>query len=164
MNKYILLTIISGGVVILDQASKYAIQHLMTFQTQREIIPGFLNLTYILNPGGAFGLLSNLNRPLKVVVFISMSLIAIALLFSIYIYFKGPGLLIPISIALITGGAAGNFIDRVRLHGVIDFIDLHFRDYHWPAFNIADSAITIGAIALLFQYLRHGEDLEKRGY
>ena len=62
-------------------------------------------------------------------------------------------MVIPISIALIAGGAVGNFIDRIRFNGVIDFIDIHYGRYHWPAFNIADTTITIGAIIILFRQI-----------
>ncbi len=153
MNKHILCASVAGGVVLSDQLSKYAVQHLLRLYSQKEIIPGLCNLTYIINYGGAFGLFSGLTNPWRIILFLGISAVALFILLIFYIKYHRDDMVIPISIALIAGGAVGNFIDRIRFNGVIDFIDIHYGRYHWPAFNIADTTITIGAIIILFRQI-----------
>lgn len=159
MNKYLLLTVVAGGVTILDQLSKYAVQHMLTLHNPIEVIPGFFSITYIFNPGAAFGLFGNISETLRMIMLIGISLIAFAILFYMYIKIREKENIVLIPIALIIGGAVGNLIDRVRFRMVVDFLDFHVGRFHWPAFNIADSAITIGTIILvaviLFTEKRH---------
>ncbi len=159
MNKYLLLTVVAGGVTILDQISKYAVQHMMTLHTPIEVIPGFFNITYIFNPGAAFGLFSNISETARMIILVGISLIAFAILFYMYLKISEKDNLVLIPIALIIGGALGNLIDRFRFQMVVDFLDFYWGRFHWPAFNIADSAITVGTIILvvtiLFTEKRH---------
>lgn len=159
MNKYLLLTAVAGGVTIVDQLSKYAVQHMLTLHTPIEIIPGFFNVTYIFNPGAAFGLFGTISETARMILLIGISLIAFAILFYMYIKIRERDNIILIPIAMIIGGAVGNLIDRVRFQMVVDFLDFYWGRFHWPAFNIADSAITIGTIilvaAILFTEKRH---------
>ncbi len=159
MNKYLLLTVVAGGVTILDQLSKYAVQHMLTLHNPIEVIPGFFSITYIFNPGAAFGLFGNISETLRMIMLIGISLIAFAILFYMYIKIREKENIVLIPIALIIGGAVGNLIDRVRFRMVVDFLDFHVGRFHWPAFNIADSAITIDTIILvaviLFTEKRH---------
>lgn len=153
MNKYLLLTVVAGGVTILDQLSKLAVQHMLTLHNPIEIIPGFFNLTYIFNPGAAFGLFGNITETLRLTILIGVSIIAFAILFYMYTRIKERDNLILIPIAMIIGGAAGNLIDRVRFQMVVDFLDFYWGQFHWPAFNVADSAITVGTIILVVTIL-----------
>ncbi|MEK6560732.1 MAG: signal peptidase II, partial [Nitrospirota bacterium] len=153
MNKYLLLTVVAGGVTILDQLSKLAVQRMLTLHNPVEIIPGFFNLTYIFNPGAAFGLFGNITETLRLTILIGVSVIAFAILFYMYIKIKDRDNLILIPIAMIIGGAVGNLIDRVRFQMVVDFLDFYWGRFHWPAFNIADSAITVGTIILVVTIL-----------
>src|SRR3989337_1040464 len=108
MNKYLLLTVVAGGGTILDQISKYAVQHMMTLHTPIEVIPGFFNITYIFNPGAAFGLFSNISETARMIILVGISLIAFAILFYMYLKISEKDNIVLIPIALIIGGALGN--------------------------------------------------------
>ena len=156
MNKYLLLTVVSGGVIIIDQLSKYAVQHMMTLHSPIEVIPGFLNLTYMQNPGAAFGIFGDVAETMRLVILIGITLLAFVILIYMYLKIKEKDNLVLISVAMIIGGAIGNLIDRIRFQKVIDFLDFYMGRYHWPAFNIADSAITAGTMILVFTILFSG--------
>lgn len=160
MNKYLLLTVVAGGVMIIDQASKYAVQYIMTLHDYINVVPGFFNLTYIQNPGAAFGLFGKTTDTFRLVLLIGISLFALLLLFLMYAKVQERDLLLHTSIALIIGGAAGNLIDRIRLQWVVDFLDFYWDRYHWPAFNLADAAITIGTLVLMFNILFFRKDIK----
>ncbi len=147
------LILVAAGVVGLDQVIKILVSSRLGLFEAVEIIPGFLNLTYIRNPGAAFGLLGNIDPSTAFLIFSSATALAVVALG--YLYFAtSPGMaLTRWGIALVLGGAVGNLIDRLRLREVIDFIDIHWGSYHWPAFNVADSAITIGVAFILIETL-----------
>ena len=153
MNKYLLLTVVAGGVTIIDQLSKYAVQLKLTLHNPVEVIPGFFNITYIFNPGAAFGLFSNISETARMIILVGISLISFAILFYMYIKIREKDNCILIPIALIIGGALGNLIDRIRFQMVVDFLDFYWGNFHWPAFNIADTAITVGTIILVVMVL-----------
>jgi signal peptidase II len=112
------------------------------------VIPGFFNLVYVLNKGGAFGIWSSLPPLLRGLFFISFSLAAIVAL--LVIYWKSyQTRLTRFGIAFLMGGAIGNLLDRLRWGMVVDFLDFYLGSYHWPAFNIADMAICLG-LGLVF--------------
>lgn len=149
-NKYIKLVIIAGGVVLLDQLTKALVQRTIPLNTIIPVIGGFFNLTHIYNPGGAFGLMANLGATLRSIIFLFISSLAVGLIF--YFYKKTPVhyTLLAAAFALIFGGAIGNLIDRIRFGKVIDFLDFYLGNQHWPAFNVADSAISIGIGIFLY--------------
>ncbi|MDJ0830216.1 MAG: signal peptidase II [Desulfobacterales bacterium] len=149
-NKYIKLTIIAIAVVCLDQISKAIILKTLPLYQSVEVIPGFFNLTHIHNPGGAFGFLADQTSTLRHFVFLIVSLLAIGLIF--YFYKKTPQShpWLASGFALIFGGAIGNIIDRLRLGEVVDFLDFYIGRWHWPAFNVADSAVTIGIFIFIY--------------
>ena len=149
-NKYIKLTIIAIAVVCLDQISKVIILKTLPLYQSVEVIPGFFNLTHIHNPGGAFGFLADQTSTLRHFVFLIVSLLAIGLIF--YFYKKTPQShpWLASGFALIFGGAIGNIIDRLRLGEVVDFLDFYIGRWHWPAFNVADSAVTIGIFIFIY--------------
>lgn len=153
MNKYLLLTVVAGGVIIIDQISKYAVRHIMALHDYIEVIPGLLNLTYIQNPGAAFGLFGETSDTLRLTLLIGVSLFALILLLLMYARVAEKVILIHVPIAMIIGGAIGNLLDRIRYNWVIDFLDFYWKEFHWPAFNLADSAITIGSMILMFNIL-----------
>ncbi len=124
------------------------------------VIPGCFNLTYITNPGAVFGLFAGLETSLRETIFLTTSIIAIAII--ITCLYKYRSVLSRAAFTLILAGALGNLVDRLRQGAVIDFIDLYVGQYHWPAFNIADSAITIGVTLLIWDQLRYGEQLTKQ--
>ena len=149
-NKYIRLVIIAGGVILLDQITKETVLRTIPSNTTIPIIGGFFNLTHIYNPGGAFGLMANLSPTLRSIIFLFISSLAVGLIF--YFYKKTPAQYtwLAAAFALIFGGAIGNLIDRIRFGMVIDFLDVYLGNYHWPAFNVADSAISIGIGIFLY--------------
>lgn len=133
-------------VAAIDQASKHVI---LVYVPRWDIIPvihGFFNIVHVQNPGGAFGMLATQSPGIRAFVFIFITLFAMGLVFYLHIRTPDRFLSLIIGLALIFGGAAGNFIDRVRFGRVIDFIDFYVAAYHWPAFNVADSCITMGMV------------------
>jgi len=139
---------IAGGVVLLDQIVKLiALDHL-TPGVSVDVIPGLVALTLVKNPGLAFGLLSGIPAGWRWVVGL-LSLLALVVLLRVALrILPSGGWREQSSIGLIFGGAVGNLIDRMRFGAVVDFVDVHFRGWHWPAFNVADSAITVGVAML----------------
>lgn len=113
------------------------------------VIPGFFDLTYIRNSGAAFGFLAGASPSLTGPLFIVLSVLASAAV--VFYYRRTPAQQIMVRTALswILGGALGNFLDRLVYGEVVDFLDVHWGGLHWPAFNVADSAITLGVIGLL---------------
>ena len=149
-DKYRRLIVIAGLIVILDQATKLLVLEALPLFHSVPIVPGFFNLTHIHNPGGAFGFLSSGSSTLQRLVFLSASILAIGLV--LYFYNKTPRsfTLLSSGFALIIGGALGNLIDRIRMGKVVDFLDFYIGDIHWPAFNVADSAVSIGMLIFVF--------------
>lgn len=143
------LIIIAPLTLLVDQVSKNYIMKGMVIGQSISIIDGFLRLTYIRNPGAAFGLFSSASESFRVPFFLGISFLAIAMVFIFYLRGARENTLLQVGLSLVLGGAAGNLVDRFRFHEVVDFLDLYFRQYHWPAFNVADSAISIGVVILL---------------
>ncbi len=135
------------GGTLLDQLSKWLIISTMSLYQSIELLADFAHITYVRNPGAAFGILAD--NSLRLPFFILVSVVA---LFGILWYLKreqGGTLRLQAALGLIFSGAMGNLIDRIRFGEVIDFLDVHWYQYHWPAFNIADSAICVGVGLLL---------------
>jgi len=141
-------------VLIADQATKILISKTISPYTSIVIIPGFFNLTHIHNRGAIFGFFSRSGGPLMFILLTIASLAALS--FVVYYFLKTPPSerVMKISLSLILGGALGNLIDRVSRGYVIDFADLFIQQWHWPAFNVADASITIGALFLIFVLLK----------
>ena len=138
---------------MLDQFTKALIIGHVSFNQTIPVMRGFFNITHIHNPGGAFGLMANLSPALRSIVFLFISSLAVGLIF--YFYKKTPPNYpwLSAAFALIFGGAIGNLIDRIRFGMVIDFLDFYVGNLHWPAFNIADSAISIGIGIFLYHLM-----------
>jgi len=145
-------------VVLLDQVTKFFISSNMSVYDSFPVIDGLFNITYIRNTGAAFGFLASAS-PLVRSFFLIGVTIAVILLIICYIWkIKAEEKFFAFPLSLILGGAVGNLIDRVRFGDVVDFLDFYIISYHWPAFNIADSAISIGAVILLFEVFRKKEE------
>ncbi len=137
---------IAAAVILCDQATKWLIIELV-MQPPR-IIPmtGFLNLVLVHNSGVSFGLLGGAGT-WKVWV---LSTVALAIVAGLFVWLRRHGGRLPtVAVGLICGGAIGNVVDRLRYGAVVDFVDVHAGAWHWPAFNVADSAITLGVAALV---------------
>jgi signal peptidase II len=146
---------IMAVIVALDQATKLAVDRLMDLHESHRVIDGFLRLTYVRNRGAAFGILSDADLPFQAALFSVLSLAALAAI-ALYAWrLPAESRLPKAALALIMGGAVGNLIDRMRLGYVIDFVDAHLGAYHWPAFNVADAAITVGVVLLVLDMAWH---------
>ncbi len=143
------LITIASLTVLIDQVSKYSVMKLMAIGQSIPLIDGYLRLTYIRNPGAAFGIFSSSSEAFRVPFFLLISSLAIVMVLIFYLRSARDNTLLQVGLSLVLGGALGNLADRLRFHEVVDFIDLYFRQYHWPAFNVADSAISIGVVILL---------------
>ena len=148
-KKYLLPAIISLPVIVLDQCTKYLIIKSFALYQSHTVIEHYLNIVHTRNRGIAFGLLSGSGSGMRVFLLISTSLLAIVFILYLLSSLKGKHTYATITLSLILGGAIGNLIDRIRWGAVVDFIDLHWYHYHWPAFNCADSAISIGLVLLI---------------
>jgi len=147
------------AIVVLDQLTKLIVHRTMALHQSIPIIDGLFNLTYVRNTGAAFGIFAGsaeiFRRPFLILVSILASAFIVSLLRRLA---NGQRELIT-ALTFVLGGAIGNLIDRVFYGEVIDFLDVYWRSYHWPAFNIADSFITIGVgIALYCLYKHEGAD------
>jgi signal peptidase II len=157
-SKMALLASVAGAVLILDQASKALVLTHLPLGGSLPVIPGFFDLTHVHNPGGAFGFLSGMSADIRGLLFVAVSLLAAGLI--LYFYWQTPvdQRVLAVGISLLFGGAIGNLVDRIRFGIVVDFLDLYAGDLHWPAFNVADSAITVGVVIfgyhILFRKIR----------
>lgn len=152
-GKYTKLAVISGLVAILDQITKVIILKNISLHHSVTVIPRFFNITHIHNPGGAFGFMASQNSSVRNLLFLFLSSLAVCFVFYFYKNTPRTHPLLATGIALIFGGAIGNLIDRIRFGKVVDFLDFYIGTYHWPAFNVADSAITVGIIIFIFHIL-----------
>ncbi len=156
-GKYMRLIGVAGLIVIADQVTKALILKSMPLYQSVSVIPGLFNITHIQNPGGAFGFLANQSANLRTLVFLLISSLAVGLIFWFYKNTPKTHPWLASAFAMIFGGAIGNLIDRIRFGKVVDFLDFYIGDLHWPAFNVADSAISVGIadfiIHLLFKKL-----------
>ncbi|MCD6533268.1 MAG: signal peptidase II [Deltaproteobacteria bacterium] len=151
--KLSLLTIIVVVVLLLDLWTKaLALQHLSPVYPKK-IIDGFFSLTLVMNSGVAFGVFSGIESSIKAYLLLALSGVTVGLVIFYYFYEKSMHIAARFGLALVVGGAFGNMIDRWRFHKVVDFLDFYWQNYHWPAFNIADCAISIGVTLLLLDAL-----------
>jgi signal peptidase II len=132
-------------VVCLDQVSKIIVLKNLRIHESVPVIKGFFNWVHVRNRGMAFGFLNRPNMDFGFWILISATVLAIVLLLFWFYRMKDESRWTTLGLSLILGGALGNLIDRVRVHEVIDFVDIYVGSYHWPAFNVADAAITVGA-------------------
>ena len=145
---YLTLFFLFLTLVILDQITKALVINFFNLYDSVALLP-MINLTFVVNYGFAFGLLNNpsLNQ-----ILVSLVILAIIIYF-LYLLIKTQDKIFQLTLTLILAGALGNFIDRIFRGFVIDFIDIYIGKYHWPAFNIADSCITVGFIVLMINIL-----------
>ncbi|HLA48632.1 MAG: signal peptidase II [Nitrospinae bacterium RIFCSPLOWO2_02_FULL_39_110] len=156
-HKYFPLITMVLMLVVIDQLTKFYIDSNFILYQSLEVISGYFNITYIRNSGVAFGILSGFKGIVSQIIFIFISLIAISAIIIIYRGTDDKMIFSRISLSLILSGAIGNMIDRIFRGEVIDFFDFHWKSYHWPAFNIADSCITIGVGLLMITMIISNE-------
>ena len=148
-------------IVAVDQATKAMVKQALPLHDSVTIIPGFMDFTHVLNSGAAFGILNGVDFPFKTV---AIAVIAMAALIGVGLYAASIShhqLIARVGLALIIGGAAGNLIDRVLFGSVVDFVDVYWRNHHFWAFNVADSAISVGVAMMILDMLSTGTHVSK---
>ena len=152
-GKYQRLALVAAAVVLIDQITKLVVLNTIPLYDSIPVVPGFFQLTHIQNPGGAFGLLAGRGAGVRAAVFLFASAVALCLIFVFYRNTPITHRWLATGFSLIFGGAVGNLIDRVRFGRVVDFLDFSVAGHHWPAFNVADSAVTVGIGIFVFHLL-----------
>jgi signal peptidase II len=146
-----------AAVLALDVATKVLVQRTLSLYEQRDVLGSFLRLTYIFNPGAAFGI--NLG-PYSRWIFLALSVLVLAALFGMFAFTPAKDRLRIGAIGLVCGGALGNLVDRIKSeNGVVDFLDVGIGATRWPVFNVADMALTVGAIILALSLWREEKRL-----
>lgn len=172
MGKVKILAVIIPVVVILDQFTKWLILRNIPLGASLPVIPGLFDIVHTRNKGAAFGFLSNLPENIRLPFFFVVSAVALGLITIYFLRLKDPRKGIAVCLALVLGGALGNIWDRIRLGEVVDFLSLHWYDkvvrwnigrawfrfrLEWPAFNVADAAISVAVVWLMILMMKDGE-------
>ncbi|NWF92886.1 MAG: signal peptidase II [Syntrophaceae bacterium] len=152
-RKYWVLLIVCVWIILVDQWTKHVVQQRLVLYQKVEVIRGFFNLVHVRNTGGAFGILGGEGGALTSWLFVAVSFIAIGAVLFLFLRLKEDERTLSLSLSLVLSGAVGNLLDRLRYGEVVDFLDFHLSSYHWPAFNIADSAISLGIGLMAFVIL-----------
>ena len=147
--------IISALVIMADIITKEIIVSSVSLYERINVLP-FLNIVHVQNKGAAFGVFAGLGNN----IFIGIAIIAI--IFIVVYLMKAPKGLETYALSLVLGGAIGNFVDRVRIGKVTDFIDVYVNDWHWPSFNVADSALTVGIALFIFSSFMTGRSVKDK--
>ncbi|HEY4683628.1 MAG TPA: signal peptidase II [Candidatus Acidoferrales bacterium] len=143
--------ILAGAVVAADQLSKRVISSELRLGEVRSIVEGAFNLTHTLNRGAAFSLMADGSSSFKLGLLILVSVLASVVVLALLWRSRQESRVGRTGLAMILGGALGNLWDRISNGSVIDFLDFYFRSYHWPVFNLADAAIVLGALLVLYE-------------
>ncbi|HEY2390991.1 MAG TPA: signal peptidase II [Candidatus Angelobacter sp.] len=152
LKRHLLIAI---AIVALDRLTKWAIVKTIVLEDAVSIIPGFFRLTHLENTGAAFSLFAESTSPFKTALLVTFSLAALAVVAFLLWRSRNDYNITTLSLSLILGGAVGNLWDRLADGMVTDFLDFYVGIHHWPPFNIADSAIVVGALLLLSRMLRN---------
>lgn len=146
-------TLIISFIILADQLTKGIVQSKMSFGESIPVIDGFFSFTYVKNPGAAFGLGADAESWVRKLLFLFLPVIACMWLATLIWKTRNKQLLLGLAYSLILAGAIGNLIDRFSYGYVVDFLDFYFNVHHFPAFNVADSSITIAAGLLILDFL-----------
>jgi signal peptidase II len=145
---------LSLGILVVDQWTKWLVEVHLPHTASQPLIPGLLNLTHVKNTGVAFGLFASHGAGGGSWLLVAMGFAALTAVFLYFRFAPERNRLLLSSLALIVGGAVGNLIDRLASGAVTDFVDVYLGPHHWPAFNVADSAITIGIGLMIIDSFR----------
>jgi signal peptidase II len=151
MRKYHFL--IAALVVVSDRLAKWVVDKNIALHESVAVVPGFFHLTHVENRGAAFGLFAESPSEWKIAVLVLFSLVALVVVSALLWKNSHAMTTTGVGLALILGGALGNLWDRLLSGQVVDFLDFYVGNYHWPAFNLADSAIVMGALLLVTEIL-----------
>lgn len=152
MGRWTLFSLIVMLGLVADQLSKLYIHGSMRLYQSIPVLDGLFNITYLRNKGAAFSFLANASW--RIPFFITVTLVAAVVILVALSKLREDQRLTQAALAMVFSGAIGNLIDRVRLGEVIDFLDVYWRSYHWPAFNVADSLICVGVVLVALDMLR----------
>ena len=158
-GKWLLVALVAAAIVVLDQWTKHAIAGSMRLHETRTILPGFFDLTYVRNTGAAFSMFAGRSAAFRIPFFTAITAVAGAAILGFVRRTPASRRIVLLSCAAVLGGAIGNLIDRLRHGEVIDFLSVHWQGHFWPAFNVADSFITVGVLVLLGRALMGHDDL-----
>lgn len=162
MKKSVFFYISIFIIIILDQWTKLVVLDRFEYGESMMVISDFFSLTYVRNTGAAFGFLATANPGFRVPFFLAVPIIAMVILGFLYRDLPQNARWRSLALGLVTGGAIGNLIDRVRLGYVVDFLDFHYKNlYYFPAFNVADSAICVGVAILLLSTIEKKDPVKK---
>ena len=150
-GRFLLLSLV---ILVLDQWSKWWIEQTFPYPSSKVIIPGLLNLTHVRNTGVAFGLLPAHGELMGTLILAGMGLVALGVVGYYFRRTPDSDLFLLAALSLILGGAVGNLLDRLAAGAVTDFVDVYVGVHHWPSFNVADSAISVGIVLLALDSLR----------
>jgi len=156
--KYLILLLATPPILIADQLTKLYIDRSMQLYQSIPVIDGLFSITYLRNRGAAFSFLADASWRLP--FFILATVIAVIAILVAFNKLRDEQRFAAVSLTLILSGAVGNLIDRVRMGEVIDFLDVYWKSHHWPAFNVADSAICIGVGLLALDLFREERRLK----
>lgn len=157
-TKYLIMVLLTAFVIAFDQWTKFLVIERFRPGETISLISNFFSLTYVKNTGAAFGILAHADPAFRVPFFVIVPLVALAAIGMIFRKLPDKDIKLATALSMVIGGAIGNLIDRIRLGFVVDFLDFHWRYiYHFPAFNVADSAICVG-VGILMLDLAMRED------
>lgn len=148
-SKYLVLATLTGALIALDQITKLYVHANFGLGESVPVIQGFFHITYVRNIGAAFGMFRDMPEIFRQAFFLTMPPAAMAIILYLMRSVENSDRWQVFALTLIFGGAAGNYIDRLRFGYVIDFLDFHYREWSYPAFNVADSAIVSGVGILM---------------
>jgi signal peptidase II len=175
-RKYWILVVVVPTVFIIDQLTKWLILTRVEIGERIAVIPGFFDIVHFRNTGAAFGLFSGMPDAVRVPFFYVVAAIAVVVLAMMYRAISDREVMMPMALSLVFGGIAGNVLDRIRLNEVVDFLSFHIGNrvfvteslgrriilpLEWPAFNVADMAITMAMILIVISALRRRKGLEE---
>lgn len=162
MGRWSLFSLIVVLGLVADQASKLYIHVSMSLYQSIPVLDGLFNITYLRNKGAAFSFLANASW--RIPFFITVTLVAAVVILVVLRKLRADQRLAQVALAMIFSGAIGNLIDRIRLGEVIDFLDVYWKSYHWPAFNVADSLICVGVALVAFDMLQEERRQLRQGH
>ncbi|MFH0824011.1 MAG: signal peptidase II [Pseudomonadota bacterium] len=156
-RKYHILIPIALVTLLVDQITKHFVTTMIPPATGFEVVSGFFNLVHARNPGAAFGILADLGPTVRALFFGFISLAAAGVIFWVIAAGEKVEVFLLLGCSFFLGGVLGNSVDRMRFGEVIDFLDVYLYDWHWPAFNVADSALCVGTACFFIHYLFRAE-------
>ncbi len=161
-RKYILLLTLAPIWIVLDQITKKWAESTLKGSENIEVIKGYFTLRYVTNRGAAWGVFGNFRDSYRIPFFILITIVATIILLYYIIKLEDNKIILLVALSSIFGGMIGNFIDRVFVRYVVDFIDWHYKEvYHWPTFNIADVAISVGMGLIILDWIVNRKDYKK---